>query len=237
MLVMIITTLSVTLVYAFLLRMPPSAEADHEEPPGEAPTATASINVYKVWSIYLLGLAFALALSGLIVNGTFAAVIAKDRWGLGAQFAGNAIGLGHSISVPLLFVAAMIADRMQSRRRVLGVFILIGVVGPLLQVASLGMDVAAGGPILFTVGVILCYVSGVVGGALMYAGAPDLVPRGTNLAPVYAVLSVVSMSGWFLEPILGGAIRDATGSFSPLLATFSLSGLAALLLLWKLRIR
>jgi MFS family permease len=236
MLVMIVITLAIAAVYAIFLRMPSSTHADHEAST-EASPATPSVNIYRLSPIYLLGLAFALTLTGLVVNSTFAAVIVKDRWDLGAQFVGNALGLGYAISVPFLFVGGIVADRLKRRRLVLTVFILIGVVGPLLQVVSLGMDVAQGGPNLFTLGLNLCYVSGIVGGALIYACAPDLVPQGTNLGPVYAVLSVISMSGWFLEPIMAGAIWDATGSSTLLLAIFSLSGLGGLFLLWKLRIR
>lgn len=225
----------VAIVYALFLRMPAAALVEHEV---EAAAAEkSSVNVYKIRSIYVLGAGFALTLSGLIVNSTFSAVVAQDRWNLGPQFAGNTLGLGLFIALPFLFLSGILADWLKGRKLVVALCILLAATGTFIQVASLGMDVAAGGANLFRLGLIVCYAGGMAGGALLFSCAPDLVPRGTNLGPVYAILSVVSFSGWFLEPLIAGVIRDATGSFDLVYTIFGLSPLLALFLLSSLKIR
>lgn len=227
MLVIALSTVVLAAIYAVFLRIKPSVETEAQGP--EAVDLTVS-NPYKMWQIYALGLSFALTMSGLIVNATFASVVAKDRWELGAQFTGTAIGLGQLVSLPFMFLAGVLADRFFPRGPVIAVFVLSGVIGSLIQAGCLGLGAEQGGPTLFTIGVVLCYISQ-AGTSLIYAAAADVVKPGTHLGPVYAVLSLVAMSGYVVQPILAGILRDAIGSYEPVFVIFSVTALLGLLLL------
>jgi len=72
-------------------------------------------------------------------------------------------------------------------------------------------------------------------GAMLYACAPDMVPKGTNLGPVYGLLATISNAGSFVTPIIVGRIKDATGDFNP--GFILLGTLCTLSLLLSLRLK
>lgn len=227
---------AIGIIYLLFLRMPAPEMGDaevYEQPP----VAVSQRSVYRIWPVYFLGVAFALTLSGLIVNSTFVGIVVGETWGLDVSFAANALGLGNFASLPFLLAGGLLADRLGRRKPLLIMFALVGAAGPFLQVYSLGMSAGAGGPVLFTTGLVLCYIHGMAGGALFFASAPELVPPGTNLAPVYAIMSAVSYSGFFVEPILAGVIRDASGGFVLVYAFCGAMALAGVALIQSLKIR
>ncbi len=74
-------------------------------------------------------------------------------------------------------------------------------------------------------------------GAMLYACAPDMVPKGTNLGPVYGLLATISNIGSFVTPIAVGWIKDATGNFNPGFILLGTMCTLSLLLSFRLRAR
>jgi nitrate/nitrite transporter NarK len=72
---------------------------------------------------------------------------------------------------------------------------------------------------------------------MLYACAPDVVPKGTNLGPVYGLLVTISNAGAFLMPIVVGWIKDLTGDFNPGFMLLGTLGVLSLLLCLKLKTR
>lgn len=235
MLVIAVSAVVLALVYAFFLRMHKPSETDAE--PGEALGDDApTVDVYKIWQLYFLGLAFALCTAGMTVNTTFASIVVKDSWNLTAHFTGTAIGLGQFISLPFTILSGILADRYLPRRLVITLFVLVTVLGAFVQVASLSFGAAHGGPAMFMTGLILCFI-GKAGGGLLYACVPDFVKSHRSLGPAYAVLSLVSMSGYVVEPILAGFLRDVTGSWHVVFTIFGIAPLVGLFVVWLMKVR
>ena len=90
---------------------------------------------------------------------------------------------------------------------------------------------------LFTIGLIGYLGFTYAPGAMLYACAPDMVPRGTNLGPVYGLLVTISNAGAFLAPIIFGRIRDATGDFNSSFILLGILCTISLLLCLKLKVR
>jgi MFS-type transporter involved in bile tolerance (Atg22 family) len=72
---------------------------------------------------------------------------------------------------------------------------------------------------------------------MIYACAPDMVPKGTSLGPVYGLLVAISNAGSFFVPIIVGRIRDATGDFNSSFILLGVLCTISLLLCLKLRVR
>jgi MFS-type transporter involved in bile tolerance (Atg22 family) len=126
-------------------------------------------------------------------------------------------------------MAGILADKLRTRKKIM---------------IAAGIPMAAG---LFTLTSHdqTIFILGLVGylaftyapGAMLYACAPDMVPKGTNLGPVYGLLATISNAGSFLAPIVVGRIRDATGDFNPSFILLGTLCTLSLLLCLKLRTR
>lgn len=233
MLTIAVSTVVLFIIYLLFMRMPEGAEERHAE---KAAADKSLPNVYKIWPLYGLGLAYALSTAGMTVNSTFASVVAQDSWNLDAKFTGGAVGLGQIISLPFVILSGILADKYLPRRVVITLFVLLSMSGAFVQLASLELAATAGGPTLFTIGLVFCFV-GKAGGGLLYACVPDYLKQGMSLGPAYAVLSLVAMSGYVLEPILAGMIRDATGGWHLVFLTFGLGPLLGLLLIRQMKVQ
>ena len=208
------------------LRMPSAIAAAPDS--AAASTVVSRFNVYKCWDIYLAGLIFTLMIGGSQVSiMSFAPLAMAQRWNMNPQAIGNVIGLSYSVGLPVMLVAGILADKLRTRKKIM---------------IAAGIPMAAGLYMLTSQDQTI-FILGLVGylgftyapGAMLYACAPDMVPKGTNLGPVYGLLATISNAGSFLAPIVVGRIRDATGDFN---SSFILLGtLCALSLLLCLKLR
>jgi predicted MFS family arabinose efflux permease len=210
------------------LRMP----SDKTAAPGSAAASTAAsqFNVYKCWDIYLMGLIFTLMIgSTLVTTLSFAPLAMAQRWQMDPQAIGNVLGFSYSMGLPVMLVAGTLADKLRTRKKIMIATMIPMPIG-LFMLTSQDQTI-------FTLGLIgylgFCYAPG----AMLYACAPDMVPKGTNLGPVYGLLATISNAGGFVAPIVVGWIRDTTGDFNPGFILLGTLCTLSLLLSLKLRAR
>jgi predicted MFS family arabinose efflux permease len=210
------------------LRMPSARAATPEN--SAASTVVSRFNVYKCWDIYLTGLIFTLMIGGSQVTiMSFAPLAMAQRWNMDPQAIGNVIGLSYSVGLPVMLIAGILADKLRTRKKIM---------------IAAGIPMAAG-LFMLTSQDQAIFILGLVGylgftyapGAMLYACAPDMVPKGTNLGPVYGLLATISNAGSFLAPIVVGRIRDATGDFNPSFILLGMLCTLSLLLCFKLKAR
>ncbi len=204
----------------FFLRMPSAGTAA----PGSAAASTevSKFNVYRCRDVYLLGLVFTLLIAGSQMSLTsFAPLAMAQRWNMNPQAIGNLTSMAFLVGLPVMFLAAFFADRLGTRKKIM-IAAGIPMVAGLFLLTSQNQTVFALGMVGF---LGFTYAPG----AMLYACAPDVVPKGTNLGPVYGLLVTISNAGGFLMPIVVGWIRDFTGDFNPgfiLLGTLAFLGLS-----------
>jgi predicted MFS family arabinose efflux permease len=210
------------------LRMPPSRAA---APDGTAaPKVAPGFSVYRCWDIYLIGLIFTFMIGSSQVSiMSFAPLAMAQRWNMNPQAIGNVLGLSYSVGLPVMFIAGILADKLRTRKKIM---------------IAAGVPMAAGlfmltsqDQTIFTLGLIGYLGFTYAPGAMLYACAPGMVPRGTNLGPVYGLLATISNAGSFLAPIAVGRIRDATGDFNSSFILLGMLSMLSLILCFKLRVR
>ena len=210
------------------LRMPSAKTAAPDS--AAAATATSAFNVYKCWDIYLAGLIFTLMIGGAQMSlTTFAPLAMVQRWNMNPQGIGNVMGLSFAVGLPVMLVAGILADKLRTRKKIL---------------IAAGIPMAAGLFMLtsqnettFMLGLVGFLGFTYVPGAMLYACAPDMVPKGTNLGPVYGLLVTISNAGAFVIPTIVGKIKDATGDFNPGFMLLGTLCTLSLLLSLKLKAR
>ncbi len=215
------------LVWVFL-RMPSAKTA----PPDSAAGATgaARFNVYRCWDIYLAGLIFTLMIGGSQLSiMSFAPLAMGQRWNQDSQAIGNILGLSYSVGLPVMLVAGILADKLRTRKKIM-------IAAGIPMTAGLFM-LTSQNQTIFILGLV-CYLGFTYApGAMLYACAPDMVPKGTNLGPVYGLLATISNLGSFVTPIIVGWLRDTTGGFNPGFIFLGILCTVSLLLSLKLRAR
>jgi predicted MFS family arabinose efflux permease len=208
------------------LRMP---SAKPTAPNSAVPSSALSkFNVYKSGNIYLMGLIFTLMIGGSQVSiMSFAPLAMAQRWDMNPQAIGNVISLSYSVGLPVMLVAGILADKLRTRKKIM-IATAIPMAAGLFLLTSQDQTV-------FMLGLIGYLGFTYAPGAMLYACAPDLVPKGTNLGPVFGLLATISNAGGFVAPIVVGRIRDTTGEFN---SSFILLGiLCTLSLFLSLRLK
>jgi MFS family permease len=232
-----IVTLGIAVLIALFLRMPTRPDPVSEQAAPNPMAATqVPFNAYKSVPIWLLGLGTGLAATGTSLTLAFGAVIATDQWGLGPQFVGDAFGLGYLISLPLMFVLAASVDRTGRRKMALATATLVGLAGALVAIGAVGVSTPDGAE-SFRIAIILFVSCSVAAIALFFAAAPLFVPPGASLGPVYGLMTTLALAWAVVLPIVAGAIRDSTGSFSGVFVLVAVCELLAMVLAWLLPIR
>lgn len=216
------------LLVGLFLRMPSARAAAPDS--AAAATQVVRFNVYKCWDIYLAGLIFTLMIGGSQLSiMSFAPLAMAQRWNMDPQSIGNAIGISYAVGLPVMFAAGVLADRLRTRKKIM-------MAAALPMVAGLFM-LTSQDQTLFTLGLVGFLGFTHAPGAMLYACAPDMVPKGTNLGPVYGLLATISNAGSFVTPIVVGRIKDATGDFNPGFILLGTLCTISLLLCFKLRAR
>jgi len=194
------------ILIGLFLRMPSAKTAA----PGSAAASTvvSPFNVYRCWDIYLAGLIFTLMIGGAQMSlTTFAPLAMAQRWNMDPQAIGNVMGLSFSVGLPVMLAAGILADKLRTRKKIL-------IAAALPMAAGLFM-LTSHDQTIFKLGLVGFLGFTYAPGAMLYACAPDMVPKGTNLGPVYGLLVTISNAGAFVVPTAVGRIRDATGGFNP----------------------
>jgi NNP family nitrate/nitrite transporter-like MFS transporter len=216
------------LLIGFFLRMPSTGIAAPEK--ADASTKASRFNVYKCWEIYLMGIIFTLMIGSSLVSVTsFAPLAMVQRWQMDPQSIGNILGLSYSVGLPVMLAAGVLADKLRTRKKIM--------IAAMLPMAAGLFMLTSQNQTIFMVGLVGYLGFSYAPGAMLYACAPEMVPKGTNLGPVYGLLSTISSAGAFVTPIVVGWARDTTGEYN---AGFILLGTLctlSLLLAFKLRAR
>jgi NNP family nitrate/nitrite transporter-like MFS transporter len=216
------------LLIGFFLRMPPAGIADSES--AIASTPASKFNIYKCWDIYLAGIIFNFMIgSSLVAIVSFAPLAMEERWQMDPQAIGNILGLSYSVGLPVMLAAGVLADKLRTRKKIMiatGIPMAVG----LFMLTSQDQTI-------FTLGLIGYLGFAYAPGAMLYACAPEMVPKGTNLGPVYGLLSTISSAGAFVTPIVVGWMRDTTGDFNSGFILLGILCTLSLLLSFKLRAR
>lgn len=226
-------TLSVLSVLSFLaiwffLRMPSAQTAAPDS--AAAATVDSHFNVYKSWDIYLMGLIFTLMIgSSLFAVLSFAPLAMVQRWKMAPQEIGNLLGLSYSVGLPVMLATGILADKLHTRKKIMIATAIPMAIGLFLLTSQ--------DKTIFTLGLVGYLGFAYAPGAMLYACAPDVVPKGTNLGPVYGLLSTASSIGGFAAPIVVGWLRDTTGDFNPGFILLGVLCTMSLLLSLKLRAR
>jgi predicted MFS family arabinose efflux permease len=210
------------------LRMPSAGTAAPDSTAGS--TVASGFNVYGCWDIYLVGLIFTFMIGSSQVSiMSFAPLAMAQRWKLDPQAIGNVLSLSYLVGLPVMLAAGILADKLRTRKKIM---------------IAAGIPMAAGlfmltsqDQTIFTLGLIGYLGFTYAPGAMLYACAPDMVPKGTNLGPVYGLLATISNAGSFLAPIVVGQIRDATGDFNSSFIMLGILCVLSLLLCFKLKVR
>lgn len=194
------------------------------------PAAASGFSVYRCRDIYLIGLIFTFMIGSSQVSiMSFAPLAMAQRWNMDPQAIGNVIGLSYSVGLPVMFAAGILADKLRTRKK-----IMIAAATPMATGLFL---LTSQDQTIFTLGLIGYLGFTYAPGAMLYACAPDLVPKGTNLGPVYGLLATISNAGSFVAPIVVGKIRDATGDFNSSFILLGIMCTVSLLCCFRLRIR
>ena len=161
------------------LRMPSAKTAAPDS--AAASTVVSRFNVYRCWDIYLAGLIFTLMIGGSQVSiMSFAPLAMAQRWNMDPQAIGNVIGLSYSVGLPVMLVAGILADKLRTRKKIM-------IAAAIPMAAGLFM-LTSQDQTIFTLGLVGYLGFTYAPGAMLYACAPDMVPKGTNLGPVYGLL-------------------------------------------------
>lgn len=210
------------------LRMPTAKTAAPDS--AAAATQAVSFNVYKCWDIYLAGIIFTLMIGGnhLSLN-SFAPLAMAQRWNMNPQAIGNVMGLSYAVGLPVMFAAGILADKLRTRKKIIIASAVPMVLG-LFMLTSHNQNI-------FMLGLVGFLGFTYAPGAMLYACAPDMVPKGTNLGPVYGVLVTISNAGSFVIPIVVGRLRDVTGGFNPGFIMLGILCTLSLLLSFRLKTR
>ncbi|MBN1567001.1 MAG: MFS transporter [Acidobacteria bacterium] len=212
----------------FFLRMP-SAKAVAADNAVQSATGPG-FNVYKCWDIYLAGMIFTLMIGGSQLSVmSFAPLAMEQRWSMNPQAIGNMIGLSYSVGLPVMLLAGILADRLHTRKKIM-------IAAAIPMAAGLFM-LSSQDQTIFKLGLVGYLGFAYAPGAMLYACAPDMVPKGTNLGPVYGLLVTISNAGSFIMPIIVGRIKDTTGDFNPGFILLGILCTLSLVLSLKLRAR
>jgi len=186
------------------LRMPSTKSAAAD---GTIASPASNFNVYKCWDIYLMGFIFTLMIGSVLYSTlSFAPLAMAYRWKMDPQAIGNVLGFSYSVGLPVMLAAGILADKLRTRKKIM-IATAIPMPAGLFLLTSQDQT-------LFTLGLIGYLGFSYAPGAMLYACAPDMVPKGTNLGPVYGLLATISNAGGFLAPIVVGWLRDTTGDFN-----------------------
>lgn len=192
------------ILIGFFLRMP---SAKTSSPKSAASAITSGFNVYKCRDIYLMGIIFTLMIgSNLATVNSFAPLAMNQRWQMDPQSIGNVLGLSYSVGLPVMLAVGVLADKLRTRKKIM-------IATTIPMAAGLFMLISHDQTI-FTLGLVGYLGFAYAPGAMLYACAPEMVPKGTNLGPVYGLLSTISSAGAFITPIVVGWIRDTTGDYT-----------------------
>ncbi|HEX9015364.1 MAG TPA: MFS transporter [Chloroflexota bacterium] len=217
-------------VIGLFLRMPSGKTAAKDSNVAAAAAADTNYNVYKNWDIYLMGAIFTLMIgSTLGTTLSFAPLAMAQRWKMDPQSIGNILGLSYSVGLPVMLATGVLADKLRTRKK-----LMIATAFPMAAGLFL---LTSSDQNLFTLGLIGYLGFAYAPGAMLYACAPDMVPKGTNLGPVYGLLATVSNAGGFVAPIVVGYVRDTTGDFNPGFILLGTLCTLSILLSFKLRAR
>ena len=210
------------------LRMPSANTAAPDS--AAASTVASGFNVYRCREIYLMGLIFTFMIGSSQVSiMSFAPLAMSQRWSMDPQAIGNMLGLSYAVGLPVMLLAGFLADRFHTRKKIM---------------IAAGTPMAAGlfmltsqDQTVFVLGLIAYLGFTYAPGAMIYACAPAIVPKGTNLGPVYGLLATISNAGSFFAPIIVGRIRDATGDFNTSFILLGVLCTTSLFLCLKLKVR
>jgi ACS family tartrate transporter-like MFS transporter len=195
-----------------------------------AAAVESGFNVYRCWDIYLMGLIFTLMIGCSQMSITsFAPLAMAQRWNMDPQAIGNVIGLSFSVGLPVMLAVGILADKLRTRKK-----IMIASATPMAAGLFL---LTSQDQTIFMLGLIGYLGFAYAPGAMLYACAPEMVPKGTNLGPVYGLLTTISNAGGFLGPIVVGRIRDATGDINPAFILLGVLCTLSLLLCFRLKVR
>lgn len=217
-----------SLLIGFFLRMPSTGITASES--AVASTIPSRFNVYKCWDIYLMGIIFTLMIGSSLVSITsFAPLAMAQRWQMDPQSIGNILGLSYTVGLPVMLAAGVLADKLRTRKKIMIATAVPMAVGLFMLISQ--------DQTIFTLGLVGYLGFAFAPGAMLYACAPEMVPKGTNLGPVYGLLSTISSAGAFVGPIVVGRIRDVTGDYNTGFILLGTLCTLSLLLSFKLRAR
>jgi MFS family permease len=230
---MVFFTLAGLSVFCFILvglflRMP-SAKAP--APDGSTGSTVApAFNVYRCRDIYLMGIIFTLMIGGSQMSIiSFAPLAMAQRWHMDPQAIGNGIGLSYAAGLPVMLLAGVLADKLHTRKKIM-IATAIPMAAGLFMLTSQNQTI-------FTLGLVGYLGFAYAPGAMLYACAPDVAPKGANLGPVYGLLATISSAGSFVIPIVIGWMKDATGNFNPSFILLGTLCTLSLFLCFKLKAR
>jgi MFS transporter, NNP family, nitrate/nitrite transporter len=212
----------------FFLRMPKAKATESDGSTG--PMVASAFNVYRCWSIYLMGLIFTLMIGGSQVSVmSFAPLAMAQRWNMDPQAIGNGIGISYAVGLPVMFLAGILADKLHTRKKIM--------IATAMPMAAGLFMLTSSNQTIFMLGLVGYLGFAFAPGAMLYACAPDVVPKGINLGPVYGLLATISSAGSFFMPIIVGWMRDATGHFGPGFILLGTLCTVSILLCLKLKTR
>jgi predicted MFS family arabinose efflux permease len=216
------------ILVGLFLRMPSAKKEDSDSP--ASLEGVPRFNVYKCWDIYLAGLIFTLMIGGSQLSVlSFAPLAMAQRWNMNPQTIGNMMGLSFAVGLPVMLLAGILADKLRTRKKIM-IAAAIPMAAGLFVLTSQDQSI-------FILGLVGFLGFTYAPGAMLYACAPDMVPKGTNLGPVYGLLATVSNAGSFVTPIIVGRLKDNTGDFNPGFILLGVLCTLSLLLSLKLRAR
>jgi len=133
------------------------------------------------------------------------------------------------VGLPVMLAVGILADKLKTRKKIM-IATTIPMAAGLFMLTSTDQTI-------FTLGLIGYLGFAYAPGAMLYACAPDMVPKGTNLGPVYGLLSTASSIGMFVAPIAVGWLRDTTGDFNYGFIMMGILCTLSILLSFRLRAR
>ena len=125
---------------------------------------------------------------------------------MGPQSIGSIMSISYLVGLPVMIAVGILADKLRTRKKIMIATAIPMAVG-LFMLTSQDQTI-------FTLGLVGYLGFQYAPGAMLYACAPEMVPKGTNLGPVYGLLTTISSAGAFIMPIVVGWIRDTTGDYN-----------------------
>jgi predicted MFS family arabinose efflux permease len=185
-------------------------------------------NAFKTPVVWLLSLLMCLGMMVGISLTFFMTTAAKDIYKLSTMDSAAMLSLGFGLGIPLVLCSGLLADRLNNRRLVLAVIMLIN--------AALAMMMIVPSLVVFRISAVLILALGLAVPNLLYALAGQVL-SGREVGNVMGTIGLGAGVSSYFGPQMLGLLRDVTGGFAMGWGLMALVSVVSFLIILSLRLK